>query len=220
MTTASSKPASQATFAVLDFETTGEVPGHPNLPWQIGLVGFAGGQPCPANQFASLLQVGDRPFNPYAPGRHAQLRDDICRAPTLPDLWPQLANRLLGRPLVAHNVATEKKCLAEAFPLHVFGPWIDTLKLVRVAYPQAPSHQLPDLLDLLGLRQAVAALCPGLESHDALYDAVGCALLFAHLLALPGWQTLTVPDLARARPAGYHRARRQAGRPSRRGHSL
>ena len=63
--------ASQATFTVIDFEGTGSVKGYPDEPWQIGLVQIRNGKLCPETNLESLLQVGERPFNRYAPGRHA-----------------------------------------------------------------------------------------------------------------------------------------------------
>ena len=41
----------------------------------------------------------------------------------------------------------------------------------------------------------VAAACPGLEAHDAYFDAVGCGLLLLRILALPGWEDVTLRQL-------------------------
>lgn len=200
--------ASAAQFAVLDFECTGSTAGYPDQPWQLGLVLVNGGSLDAAPRFGTLLQVGRRPFNPYAPGRHAQLREALAIAPRLADLWPLLNPWLVGRPLVAHHAATEQRFLEEAFPLHPFGPWIDTLELVRIAYPRLPTHRLDGLVPALGLAPRVEALCPGLAPHDAEYDAVACAALLEHLLALPHWRGVTVDDLAAAR-SGWARGRRK-----------
>ncbi len=200
--------ANQAAYTVIDFETTGMVEGFPNVPWQVGMVYFAGGTMQADHVFQSLLNVGRRPFNPYAPGRHAQLRNEILSAPTLHDLWPTLDGWLSGRLIVAHNAATEKKCLGEAFPMHTFGPWVDTLSLARIAYPALSSHQLGDLVDALGLRGRLTTVCQGLAPHDAFYDACASALLLEHLLHLPGWDDLRVEDLVQARPSRYHRLKR------------
>ncbi len=203
--------ASQATLAVLDFETTGTVRNLPNEPWQIGMVLFHHGKVVTDTSFTSLLRVGDRPFNRYAPGRHDQLRDQIAAAPTLQELWPYLKPWLSNRCLAAHNIATEKNVLTQAFPLHPMGPWVDTLKLARIAYPDHPSHKLEDLIADLGIKPRIDASCPGLEAHDALYDAIACATLLEFLLSLPDWDTLPLDTLARAKPTHYHRLR--AARP-------
>ncbi|MBI9021452.1 MAG: hypothetical protein JEZ10_09405, partial [Verrucomicrobia bacterium] len=53
---------------------------------------------------------------------------------------------------------------------------------------------LGDLIAGLNLEPRVRELCPRGEAHDALYDAVACAVLLEKILALPGWERLTVPD--------------------------
>jgi len=169
-------------IAVIDFETTGSVPGYADEPWQVGMVMVEGGRVCMETAFESLLRVGYRPFNRYAPGRHAQVRDDLCVAPSLAELWGVISERVGYRSVAAHNVATEKKFLSAAFPLHPFGPWIDTLVLCRRTWPGLESYALEDLLRVLGLKGRVDALCPGREAHDALYDAVGAAVVLEYIL--------------------------------------
>lgn len=182
---------------VIDFETTGSVEGYPNEPWQIGMTHFADARVQPEYRCARYLRIAaDRPFNVYAPGRHARIRDQLAEAPTLPKLWPELAPWLTGRPLAAHNAATEQNVLHQAFPMHAFGPWIDTLRLARIAYPDASSHKLEDLAERLGLHARAAAVCPDAGPHDALYDAVCCGLLLEHLLAQPGWRDAALDQLA------------------------
>ena len=193
-------------FSAIDFETTGAVPGFPNEPWQVGVVSVPADAPIHHSSFIihhstfeSLLRVdAARPFNKWAPGRHAKLRAELAAAPALADLWPELAPRLAG-PVVAHNVGTERTLLQAAAPLHVPGPWIDTLALARRAWPDAPSHALEDLVPALGLLPRLQALVPGREPHDALYDAAACALLLLHLLGQPGWGALSPAELAAVR---------------------
>ncbi|MFU8780131.1 MAG: exonuclease domain-containing protein [Kiritimatiellia bacterium] len=184
-------------MTAIDFEGTGAVRGYADEPWQVGLVQIRGGMVSSAHLYEHLLHVGDRPFNRYAPGRHAELREKLKVAPELPSLWPELRHYLDGVPLVAHNAATEQRYLSGAFPLHICTIWIDTLKLSRLAYPGLPSYKLDDVLSSLGLVAQVGAVVPGREPHDALYDAVGCAVLLCHLLAQPGWQKVTLEDLVR-----------------------
>jgi len=186
--------ARSAQFAVIDFETTGTVPGYAAEPWQVGIVRVEQGRVC-GGGFESLLRVGARPFNPHAPGRHAQLRAQLAVAPTTDELLHVFSDRLIGVPLVAHNAGTERSVLAKMAPLHRFGPWVDTLALTRHAYPQLASKSLEDVTAALGLVSHVQSLCPGREAHDALYDATACAVLFAHFLSMPGWEYVTVEAL-------------------------
>ena len=192
--------ASNITITVLDFEGTGTVQGFADEPWQIGLVQLKNGKLDPKSTFESLLRVGDRPFNRYAPGRHAELRDKMATAPTLQMLWPQLRGKIEGRPLGAHSASTENRYLTQAFPLHPPRQWIDTLKLTRIAYPKLKSHKLEDLIEIMDLTGRVNALVPGRAPHDALYDACACALLLESLLQLPGWTSTTIDTLLRATP--------------------
>jgi DNA polymerase-3 subunit epsilon len=188
--------ACHARFSVIDFETTGAVAGYRIEPWQVGVVSVEQGVVQGDTQYESLFRVGDRPFNLRAPGRHALLRDQLALAPTSGEVLPELVQRLSTVPVVAHNIGTERNQLRAMAPLHTFGPWIDTLKLTRNAYPALESKSLEDVIDALGLRMRVNALCPGREAHDALYDAVACAVLLEHFLALPGWERVTVEALA------------------------
>ncbi len=181
---------------VLDYECTGALSGHSNEPWQIGTVSLRAGKVDADSMFESLLRVdADRPFNPHAPGRHAALRDAISAAPSPHQLWPSIQPRLVGHPLCAHNVATEKKFIRAMAPMHAFGPWIDTLRMARKVWPGCPSYSLGDLVDLLGLCPRVDALCPGKEAHDALYDAVASAMLLEYLIEQPGWGGITLGEL-------------------------
>lgn len=183
----------ETTLTVLDFETTGSVPGFDTEPWQVAAVVLRSGRVDPSQTFESLVRVDiNRPFNAYAPGKHHKLREEIAVAPEVFCVWKQLEGRVTGHLLAAHNVATEKKFLRQMAPMHRFGPWIDTLALSRQAWPKAPSHKLEDLIAGLKLETRVRELCPRGEAHDALYDAFACAVLLEHLLALPGWRDLAV----------------------------
>jgi DNA polymerase-3 subunit epsilon len=183
-------------ITVLDYESTGSLAGYPNEPWQIGMVSLKDGKVAPSSMFESLLRVdGNRPFNPYAPGRHGILRHEISVAPTQQELWPNIKDRLTGLPLCAHNIATEKKFTRVAAPMHQFGPWIDTLRIARKVWKGCPSYALEDLIVMLGLKQRVDALCPEQCAHDALYDAVASAMILEHLFEQPGWNTATLGEL-------------------------
>lgn len=106
------------------------------------------------------------------------------------------------RPMLAHNCATEKKCLRDQLPMEKWGPWLDSLTLSRAAWPDLASHKLEELLLRLELMDKLQNTFPDREAHDALFDAYGSALLLTHLLDQPGWadsslKLLTHPDLTR-----------------------
>ena len=124
----------ETTLTVLDFETTGSVSGFDTDPWQVAAVVLRNGRIDSAQTFESLVRVDiNRPFNAYAPGKHHKLRKEIAAAPEVFRVWKKLEGSVMGRPLAAHNVATEKKFLRQMAPMHRFGPWIDTLALARQA---------------------------------------------------------------------------------------
>lgn len=186
-----------AEITVLDYETTGTLRGFPNEPWQIGMVTLKHGKIDPESLFESFLRVDiNRPFNPHAPGRHSQLREEIAAAPPPHDLWPRIMPRITQYPLCAHNIATEKKITRAMAPMHRFGIWIDTLRIARKVWPGCPSYALEDLVIMLDLKERIDSICPGREAHDALYDAAASAALIEHLLAQPEWHNVTIYELA------------------------
>ncbi len=177
-------PIRTCSFAAIDFESAGALPGHTDVPVQIGLAimddGHTQNAIPPANFLRSYLHA-ERPIAWSARKVHGITDEDIAGAPPLLALWPEVAGHLGSRCPVAHGSGTEKRFL-RAFPLHGFGPWVDTLKLAHAAYPEAPTHSLGALLESLGLRPVLDTLCPGLRWHDALYDAVASLLFLRHLI--------------------------------------
>lgn len=174
-------------FVALDFETTGVVAGFPNEPWQLGLIEIVDGEVRPDTKWETFFQVAaERPFSTRAPGRWAELRAELAAAPAFADLWPTLAEKLVGVPLVAHNAATERTILVKRAPLTPFGPWLDTLEAVRTYWPILKSYKLGDLVHTFGLTGDVQKLCPGRTWHDALFDACAGAVLFRHIARTTG----------------------------------
>jgi DNA polymerase-3 subunit epsilon len=188
--------ARDAILTALDFESTGAAQGLPDEPWQVGMVEMREGRVTGRFHESYLRVAAGRPFNPYAPGRHADLREVLASAPALPDLWPVWKPWLEGRPLAAHNIGTERKFLCRAAPLHRLGPWVDTLRLARRVRPDLEGHSLREVAEALGIAERTRALCPGRDWHDALFDAFASALILEHCLALPGWQEVSIEALA------------------------
>ena len=186
-------------LTVLDFESTGAVAGHPDEPWQVGMVELRDGRVTGHCHESYLRVPAARPFNPYAPGRHAELRHVLAAAPAAAELWPVWRPWLEGRPLAAHNIGTEKKFLQRVAPLHEFGPWIDTLKLARRVRPDLEGFALADVCAALGVVERARELCPGRDWHDALFDAFAGALVLEHCLALPGWENVALEALSQGR---------------------
>ncbi len=189
--------ARACTFTVLDFETTGTVKGFRSLPWQLGAVTVCAGvlDLC-APSFDTYLRVPENyPFAKHAPGEHRAHRAEIAFAPEAIEIWQPLHARLSTTIPVAHNAGTERTLLLHLAPMTRYPHWVDTLRLMRQIYPGLSSYALEDLIPTLGLDARLSTLVPQRKAHDAYYDAVACALLLEHLLALPQWQTATLDDL-------------------------
>ncbi|MDA1044351.1 MAG: 3'-5' exonuclease [Verrucomicrobia bacterium] len=190
----------EATITLIDFEGTGKIRAYADEPWQVGLVLLRRGEIVRESMTSQFLYVSDRPFNPHAPGRHAECREALAAAPNLPDLWPTLRHWFESDAIVAHNIATEKRYLRTAFPMVRMPPWIDTLFLSRAAYPGLKSYALENLVVSLKLSTALDELVPNRGPHDALYDAVASALLFQKLIASDNWRDLSLEALRTVRP--------------------
>ena len=165
-------------FAAIDFEAAGAVPGKPDVPIQIGIAtARLGEDPVLYDSFLAI----DRPVTRGAQRVHGITDQQLLEKPSLLQIYPTLRSHLADRPLVAHAHGTEKRFLA-SLPGHSFGPWVDTLKLGRKFYPQAESHNLGRLCDALQITPKLQQLLPERDWHDALYDAAASLYLLFHLI--------------------------------------
>jgi DNA polymerase-3 subunit epsilon len=186
------------TFAAIDFESAGAMPGENDVPVQIGIALLEpGGNIDPAHFVRKYIRA-HRPIAWSARKVHGITDEDIANAPEIVTLWPEISSMLGNRCVVAHSAGTEKRFL-RAFPMHGFHPWIDTLKLAHAAWPDSKSHSLGKLTQSAGLVPELNQLCPGLRWHDALYDTVASLLILRHLIDTldlhdAPLETLTNPD--------------------------
>lgn len=191
--------AREASFSVVDFETTGSVKGWAEEPWQIGVVEVRGGEVSGVRDEAWLRVAAERPFNRYAPGRWGQVRAELASAETLAGSWPRWRGWFEGRWVVAHHAGTERGVLSRAAPMMKVAGWIDTLALARRALPGLGDWTLGRVAAATGCDRAADAACPGRTWHDALYDATATAAFLAWLLGQPGWRELDAEALAEMR---------------------
>ena len=178
----------EAVFTAVDFESAGVTKGGTDTPIQIGLVVMQGMELATAEPFVSYLHT-QRPITWQASQVHGITTADLKDAPSLTSLWPEVKARLGGRIVVAHGAGTEKRFL-RAFPLHGFGPWLDTLTLARRFWPGVKDYSLETLISAGGLRQDLDLVCPGRRFHDALYDSFASLLLLRHLVQHAGLETV------------------------------
>ncbi len=174
----------EISFAGLDFESAGERPDEAGVPIQIGIARMDSLAPSPASFFRSYLRT-DRAVTWSAQRIHGIGSEDLAHAPDLLSLWPDVKGLLSGRHVVAHGSGTEKRFL-RAFPMHGFGPWVDTLQLSRKILPGRKSYALSDLAGELSLEEEGRSLLPDFRWHEALSDAVASLLLLKRLIELAG----------------------------------
>ena len=143
-----------------------------------------GGEICPGESFRSYIQPRQRrPISDAARAVHRINDSDLVGAPDFMTLWPELKRYLSGRIVVAHGAGTEKRFL-RAFPLHGFKDWIDTLAVARRALPGEQDYSLGSLIERLDLAADLRSLCPDLDWHDALFDAVASRALLKHIVQI------------------------------------
>ena len=167
-------------FAALDFESAGERPNEAGVPIQIGIAWMQGIMPVHSSFFRSYLKA-ERPVTWTARQIHGIGNDALKDAPNFLSLWPELKVRLGKRWIVAHGGGTERRFL-RAFPLHGFGPWVDTLTLSKKILPSRRSYSLSDLASEFSIEEEARQLLPDFRWHEALSDAVASLLLLRKLI--------------------------------------
>lgn len=172
----------EISFAALDFESAGERPNEAGIPIQIGIASMLDFSLLPDSFYRSYLRAA-RPVTWSAQQIHGISDADLKDAPELLSLWPEIRRRLEGRCIVAHGAGTEKRYL-RAFPLHGFGPWVDTLTLSRKILPGLASYALSDLARELSLEEEARAMLVDFQWHEALSDALASLLLLRKLIEL------------------------------------
>lgn len=196
----------QHRFAAIDFESAGAVRGRSDHPVQIGLADWSADHGL-GEVWGSYLHT-DQPVTWAAQRVHGIGLENLADAPSLMSLWPEIRERLGGAVVVAHGKGTEKRFL-RVFPGHGFGPWVDTLWLVRAAWPDWPDHSLSVVCERLELVERIRASVPGRTWHDALFDAAASLCILEDLIER--WQLADQPleRLLEPELGSYRRGRRR-----------
>ena len=186
---------SKSKLCVIDFETTGTVDGYPNEPWQVGVVQINEGIIDSSSLWEHYIYIDpNRPFNPYAPGRYVQIKEVLVNSSNKYEVFNKLKNKLSPDAFVAHNCSTEKKMLKSMAPFQFFGPWIDTLKISKEAWPNLGGYSLKELVVHLNLQNRINYFIKDKTFHDALYDAVATATIIEKIIK-DGWGELTLSEV-------------------------
>ena len=162
-------------FAVVDFETNGM---EPERAIEIGLACFEGGEEVEA--FETLLDPGT-PVAPFVQRLTGIAQADLAGRPTFGAIWPELAQRLRGRVLVAHNLAFDRRVLHQEIERIEDGeplrePAFCTLRFARRLIPREEGRGLDALAARFGYEFS--------SRHRALDDARAAGRILYRLVDL------------------------------------
>ncbi len=198
-------PVKAAAWTALDFESSGAMAGKSDEPVQVGMARWLGQDDSPRDFFRSMIRPSVA-VSRSAQAVHGIGDGDLLDAPAMASLWPEFKTRLRGSVVVAHGAGTEKRFL-RAFPLHGFGPWLDTLNIARAVLPDLPDHALGSVIKALDLEVELRDLCPELSWHDALFDAVACLVFLRRVIRDLDLGDLHVVQLVNLDASTYHARR-------------
>lgn len=97
-------------FAAIDFETANS---EPTSVCSVGVVIVRDG--VVADTFYSLIKPVPEYYDFWCSQVHGLTESDTRRAPVFPEVWAEIAPRLEGLTLVAHNKAFDENCLKAVF---------------------------------------------------------------------------------------------------------
>tara|TARA_Y100000589_G_scaffold309908_1_gene327806 strand:+ start:150 stop:725 length:576 start_codon:yes stop_codon:yes gene_type:complete len=169
-------------FASIDFESTGHREGIGDEPIQVGIAVMKGFEIDKSSFFRSYIKPSnDLQIMSRSQSVHRIKNEQLEKSPVLFELWPKINELLSKRVVVAHGAGTEKRFL-RSFPMHGFDIWIDTLQLAKKVLPESTDYSLGALIHDIGANEDLKTICPELDWHDALFDAVASLFLLKELL--------------------------------------
>ena len=161
-------------FAAIDFETAN---CSRTSVCSVGIVIVRDGEI--VDNFYSLIKPEPNYYNYWCTQVHGLTRKDTDSAPLFPEVWKQIAPKIAGLPLVAHNKSFDENCLREVFKCYKMDypeyPFFCTCIASRRHFRKTlPNHQLHVVAEACGYH---------LENHHhALADAEACAWIAREIL--------------------------------------
>lgn len=158
-------------FATIDFETAN------NEPTSVCSVGIVIVRDCKiVDSFYSLIKPEPEYYNYWCSMVHGLTGSDTADAPVFPEVWAQIAPRIEGLPLVAHNKAFDENCLKAVFRCYQMDypnyEFHCTLLKSRRVWP-CGHHNLDIIAERCGYILS--------NHHHALADAEACAAIAVKL---------------------------------------
>ena len=161
-------------FAAIDFETANECRSS---VCSVGIVIVKKGKI--VDRFYSLINPEPGYYKWFCSNVHGLTEADTENAPVFSKVWEQIAPKIEGLPLVAHNACFDEGCLKAAFQVYLmdypdYSFFCTCRASRRIFRGMLPNHQL----------HTVAARC-GYDlkaHHHALADAEACAAIALKIL--------------------------------------
>lgn len=158
------------TYAVVDLETTGHSSTKGDRIIQIAIVIIENGQ---IGRKYSRFVHPEKEIPAFIQELTTISDDEVAHAPRFEEIATEVASLLEGTIFVAHNTDFDLSFLQNEFKRCGIGPWkgkkMDTVELVKILYPTAPSYRLQDIAEELDI--------PLDTAHRADDDAMATAQL-------------------------------------------
>lgn len=148
-------------FAAIDFETAN---GRRTSVCSVGVVVVRGGEV--VDTLYSLIRPRPNFYSRFTTAIHGLSYEDTAQAPDFADVWKQIAPRIEGLPLVAHNSPFDEGCLRAVFELYGMPypgyRFYCTCRASRRTFGSSlPNHQLHYRVGGVRFRPCEPPPCPG-----------------------------------------------------------
>ena len=154
-------------FAAIDFETA---TAQRDSACSVAVVEIRGGKI--ADSYYTLIQPPGNKYLWFNTKIHGLTERDTADAPDFAAIWPELAEHLADRIVVAHNAQFDmgvlRACLRHNGLAAPSFAYCDTVAIARKCWPSLANHKLDTVGGYLHLR---------FRHHDALEDAKACAAI-------------------------------------------
>lgn len=156
------------TFSVVDLETTGHSSKSGDRIIQIAIVQIQ--NDTIVRTYNTFVQP-DRPIPPFIAQLTTINDETVAEAPRFEEIAEHVRDLLDDTVFVAHNVQFDEPFLRHEMDRVGVDPWygptLDTVELVKIAYPTASSYRLQDIAETLDI--------PLAKAHRADEDALATA---------------------------------------------
>lgn len=154
-------------FAAIDFETANK---ERTSVCSVGIVIVRDGKI--AEKIYRLIRPCPDYYAYWNTRVHGLTAQDTAQSPIFPEVWKEIAPRIEGLPLIAHNSPFDEGCLKAVFSLYKMDypnyTFYCTCRASRKKYGKLlPNHQLQTVAQYCGYNLA--------NHHHALADAEACA---------------------------------------------